>query len=475
MIVLQDLSLQVKGTPLLNDVSVSIRKGDITAIVGASGCGKSTLAHALLGDLPPDVTVSAGSIAVSGVDPLSLRGPQLRAFRRRCSYVDQDPGSALPPHESVRDILVRALRRRPGASRRYSDAHLLGILEPFGLSDLTGILDRTSRQLSGGQRRRVGVAAGIASQPELIIFDEPTAGLDSDAANSVVEAVRTSHQLAGATTILITHDVSRALSLADKAYTITHNRLSILDAQTPRCTASAAPSTPGSASEKSLLRISDAHVSQSGHVLLSGLSCELRRGEIVAFHGPSGVGKTTLLRGILGLSPLTAGQLSFDGSPLAPHLSRRPTRIRRRFGWVPQSSELALNPALTIGTQLKRTGASATAIDDICTALELDDAHLTGHEHTGLMRAKPDDLSGGQRQRVSLALGVLRAPDVLVCDEPTSALNTQTAELVVALLRKLASQGTAIILTTHDDRVLAASDRTIDVRNYLAAPPATSI
>ncbi len=476
------LSVASRGGAVFRDLDLEVPAGSAIALVGPSGSGKSTLAHALLGDVPDGLTVTAGAIAVDGLDPLAMSPRQLRTLRRRCAYVDQDPGASLPPHLTVRRILGERARIAHGSPSRggrapvLSDDAMLRLLEDLGLSGVTGILDRRPSELSGGQRRRVGVAAGLAAAPELLIIDEPTAGVDAAAVELMMDTLCRARERTKATFLVITHDHAVADALADVTFAFdgacaglsgpkTAEPDSAVSGPADAGIASAAPAAPAPASasapvpdsgatQRPLLDVRDLVVHRNGSRIVEGVSLAVDAGGAVALSGPSGAGKTTVLRSILGLAPATEGRISFDGSDLAPDLGHRPRHVRSGFGWVPQESELALNPSVTVGSQLRRTGAPD---DDI--AAMLDRLQLPGFH--AIRRSRPGDLSGGQRQRVSIALSLLRNPRVLLCDEPTSALDHRSAELVLAALADARAGGMAQVLTSHDPRVLAAAAETV--------------
>lgn len=419
------LRIDGPGGPILDAVDLAVPAGGRVALCGPSGCGKSTLARALLGDVPPRLHVTGGAIRVDGADPLRLRGRALRSLRRRCAHCDQDPGSALPPHRTVGAIL-RA--RRP----RAADSDLLELLAGFRLDAEPGILDRLPGALSGGQRRRVGLAAAIAADPELLIVDEPTVGIDAAARADVISAVAEAIDAAGATAIVVTHDPVVADALAE-----TTTRLGADPGDVP-----AVPGAPAGGGAP-VLAARGLVVSRGGRVLADGLDLELRPGTVTALQGPSGSGKTTVLRALLGLHRPDAGVVTLHGAEQAPNLADRGRDAARAIAWVAQEADLALNPALRVTTTLRRTGASPSDVAGVLADLGLPAPGVLG-------RARPDDLSGGQRQRIAVALALLRRPDVLLCDEPTSALDPASRALVLRALVRAAEDGAAVALSSHD-------------------------
>lgn len=439
--------------PILSGIDFHVARGESLAIMGPSGTGKTTLVKAMLGDLGHGLVVTRGRIAVDDHLPLSMRGSALRAFRRECAYVDQDPGATLPPRWSVR----RILRQRAG----LTDDEALVLLSDFGMAEIGGILDRTPTQLSGGQRRRLGIAAGVAEQPKLLLIDEPTAGVDAAATRVVLDSLKVAQSRSGATCVVITHDNRVAEELANRVIFIGDDAAGHDVGETRSFTAQAEVQ----ASADTLLSIENLTIAHGCQEILTGFSLSVRRGEIVGISGPSGRGKTTLLRAILGLHPISQGTIS--GAD--PH----------NVGWIPQESELSINPAVPVATILRRaakrtaehTAARTTKgsvdvseISSVLHALDLSDyldlSPRLQVQH--LRRCKSDQLSGGQRQRVNVARALLRNPRILVADEPTSALDKANALRVVSLLKSSASQR-ATIIASHDPDVLAACDRVIEL------------
>lgn len=439
-IVVKGLSIGAKkaGTAVLSTIDLQVSEGEALAITGPSGAGKTTLVKALIGEIAPGLHVTGGSITIAGKHPLTMRGQPLRAFRRGCAYVDQDPGAALPPRWTVR----RIIRQRA----RLSDTDMLSLLGEFGLADIDGILDRTPRQLSGGQRRRLGIAAGIAGQPKLLLIDEPTAGVDHAAARIMLDSLKVARKRSGATCVVITHDLKVAEELADRVLMVGGGP------QDPILNPTGTPKSSGDADV--VLRIDNLTLTQGGHNILSNINLELRRGDIVGITGPSGGGKTTLLRAILGLHAPAQGTITIS----------EPDSV----GWIPQESELSLNPAVPVATILRRAAGHHTdsaALADLLHGLNLPGFLRTprqsGHQnHHQLTR--PDELSGGQRQRVNVARALLTRPTLLLADEPTSALDGENSRRVIAAIRTSA-ENRATIIASHDPSVLAACHRIVSL------------
>ncbi|WP_156677426.1 ABC transporter ATP-binding protein/permease [Nocardia sp. Root136] len=463
------------GAVLLAPVSFRLTSGTVTALTGASGSGKSTAMRALLGHLPAGAS-RQGAVLVAGHDVFALDAGALRAFRRgQIAYVGQDPGSELNPLLRVRAVLAEAA---PGASA----ADRLAVLEQVGLDPAH--LRRRCARLSGGQQRRVALARAILRRPRILVLDEPLAGLHGTLRTEIAQLISTLATENHTTVLLSGHDTEAITAIADTvielhppgdrsmnvavavADSVEDARLSarssvrasvsgtdrIADMRTDlsgEVPGSRTASRTGPA--EIALRTKAIHADAGGHRVLENIGFSLPAGAALAVVGPSGAGKTTLARVIAGLHADAIGSLEVDGVRV-PVGSRR----RIRFGangiqFVPQNPRAALNPRRTVEQTLARplrriARVPRPEIHPRVTAL-LAAVDLPAD----LADRRPHQLSGGQRQRVALARALAADPAVLICDEITTALDTDTAAAIMSLLDRLrADHGTAVILISHD-------------------------
>ncbi|MFD7908756.1 ABC transporter ATP-binding protein [Kitasatospora sp. NPDC059747] len=447
------LSITLDGTPLLTDATLTLTPGHVTAITGPSGAGKTTLLRALAGALPPGAHVAAGTLTVLGHDILALPPEDLRDLRRhKLAFVGQDPGSALNPRMRVAHLVTETATDRRGTS-------VPDLLRAVHLPAGEGLEHRRTGNLSGGQQRRVALARALARQPAVLLLDEPTAGLDAALRDDIADLLRA---IAAGDAIAIaftSHDPDFVARCADDVLVLRPER----PATTPRTPAT--PPAPAraraSADTVPVVEVTalDAHVGtgRSRRRVLTGLDLTLRTGTLTGITGPSGCGKTTLLRTLAGLHRPEAGRISLGGEHLAATYRRRGRDQRRRIQLVPQDPLGALNPAHTVGATLARPlklhfAAPADSRGDrvaaLLTAVGLAPDHAARYPH---------ELSGGQRQRVSIARALAAEPDVLLCDEITSALDADTADGIMDLLRDLRDgRGLAVVLVSHDLPMVAA-------------------
>ncbi|WP_018546191.1 ABC transporter ATP-binding protein [Streptomyces sp. LaPpAH-108] len=445
------------GPVLLPETTAQIHAGQVTALVGASGSGKTTLLRALIGHLPAGATAT-GSLDVLGRTPHQLPAGELRTLRRTTvAYVGQDPGSALDPRMTARR-LVAELATDP------REETVLELLAECRLPVDTGIAGRRPPALSGGQQRRVALARALARTPRILLLDEPTAGLDSAVRDDIAHLLRDLATRRDLAVVIATHDAHLVETCADHTIRLTPKTPPVPRARVaePTPPATGDDSLPGDGGLAAHAIDAFFRSGRRRSPVLTDVAFSAAPGAATALIGPSGSGKTTLLRVMAGLHPAHTGHLTLDGRPLASRVQCRTREQQRRIQLVPQNPLAALNPRHTVGQQLTRPlrlhtdlpkSAHAERVTELLAQVDLPADHADRY---------PEELSGGQRQRVSIARALAAGPDILLCDEVTSALDADTATGIMELLTRLRREHrTALVVVSHERDVVARHTDTV--------------
>ncbi|MGW5861272.1 ABC transporter ATP-binding protein [Streptomyces sp. NPDC055239] len=440
-----------EGPVLLYETTAQIHAGQVTALMGASGSGKTTLLRALIGHLPPGAVVT-GTLDVLGRSPHQLPTDELRTLRRTAiAYVGQDPGSALNPRMTARRLVAEL-------ATDTSEEKVLELLAECRLPVDTGIADRRPTALSGGQQRRVALARALARTPKVLLLDEPTAGLDTAVRDEVAHLLRHLAISRNLAVVIATHDPHFVETCAD--HTI---RLTPKSAPVARLTADAPPAATTGPDDSAVgdgvtAQAIDAYFrnGRQHSPVLTGVAFSAAPGSATAIIGPSGSGKTTLLRALAGLHPTHTGHLTLDGRPLARRVQRRTREQQRRIQLVPQNPLAALNPRHSVGQQIARPlrlhadlpkSVRPDRVAELLAQVDLPADYADRH---------PGELSGGQRQRVSIARALAAGPDILLCDEVTSALDSDTATGIMDLLTRLRTERRmTLVVVSHEHDLVA--------------------
>ncbi len=482
----RDLTVSLRGGPrVVEDVSLTVEQGECLAIVGESGAGKSVLARTLLGltQGDPDWSVRAGSFAIAGEDVRDASQRRWRSLRgSTVSLILQDALQSLDPLRTIgaevgETLAIRAVRR---AQRRRP---VLEALESAGLPDAARRTRQRSTELSGGMRQRALVASALIGEPSLVVADEPTTALDPTTAARVLRLFG-EIRARGTSLVLISHNLDSVARIADRIAVLDRGRivetgtadriLAHPEHPVTQALVSAIPSGAkpgrGPALGRTLVELRDAarrfEAPSGSSIGLDGVGLTLRQGEAVGIVGESGAGKTTLARVLVGAERLDEGAISLaDPAP----------RIRL----IPQDPYATFDPRWRVeriisASSGRSTDAAPPPPEEFLARVGLGPEFL---------RRRPVTLSGGQRQRVAIARALAADPDVLVCDEPVSALDVSTQAGILALLRDLQEkQGVTIVFVSHDlaavrtvcDRVLIMRDGRVveegDTERIFAAP-----
>ncbi|SEA82145.1 ABC transporter ATP-binding protein [Rubrimonas cliftonensis] len=467
----------------VEDVSFTVGEGEIVCVVGESGSGKSLTARAVMGLLPePKVRASAGRIDFEGRDLLTLPPSERRALRgERLSMIFQEPMTALNPlmtvGRQIEEVLIVHAAKLTAAQRREK---ILALLDEVRLPDPPRMAASFPHQLSGGQRQRAMIAMALILDPKLLVADEPTTALDVTTQAQILRLIAELQARHGAGVMFITHDFGVVAEIAHRIVVMQHGRVveagtadSVLNrpaAPYTRALIAAIPSlTPAprrpATSARTALRVTGlGKTYRMGGGLFSAaravhaakaVSFELKRGETMGIVGESGSGKTTVARCLVRLLKPDAGSIDLDGVDLAP-LSRGALRpYRKRVQMVFQDPFASLNPRRTIGDILAEGPIVHGLAPAKARARARDLLGLVGLDPKVAERY-PHEFSGGQRQRVGIARALALEPEVLVADEPVSALDVSVQAQVLRLIADIRERlGLSIVFITHDLRVAA--------------------
>ncbi|GAA3191410.1 dipeptide ABC transporter ATP-binding protein [Dactylosporangium siamense] len=458
--------------PAVAGVDLTVRRGEVVAVVGESGSGKSTLAHAVIGLLPEHARTEAGTVLFAGTDLLTGTDRHLRAVRGRgIGFIPQDPVGSLNPVLPVGAQVAEVLHiHRRATSRRDALDQAVDLLDRAGLPDPRRCARQYPHQLSGGMCQRVLIAIALAGRPQLLIADEPTSALDVTVQRQILDHLEVLARDTGTAVLLITHDLAVAADRAQQIVVLSQGRVvergparallagpahpytRRLVADAPRLTdhrlesgaARPAAGTP-------LLSVRGLRKVYRGTPAVDGIDFDVARGETLALVGESGSGKSTTARLLVGLDPPTAGAVRFDGADVAA-LDRAGRRdLHRRIQIVEQNPYAAMDPRFTVrqvveeplrafrtGDRVARQARVAELLDQVALA-------------ASVAARRPAELSGGQRQRVALARALALGPQLLICDEPVSALDVTVQAQILRLLARLQAElGLSMLFITHD-------------------------
>ncbi|RWM20730.1 MAG: ABC transporter ATP-binding protein [Mesorhizobium sp.] len=455
-----------KTITLVHDVSLTLEKGKVLGLIGESGAGKSTIGLSSMGYGRGGVRITGGEIILNGRDILKGGKEGLRKLRgREVCYVAQSAAAAFNPAHKLIDQVVEAALLHGTATREEAEKRAVALFKKLSLPNPETIGERFPHQVSGGQLQRVMTAMALCSEPDLIVFDEPTTALDVttqiDVLSAIKDAIRDTHVAA----LYITHDLAVVAQVSDEIMVLRHGRLvewggtrQIIKEPRQEYTNALVSvheiehkeQQPGTAPMLSVKNVTAAY--GGGHVkVLKNVSVDIYPGQTLAVVGESGSGKSTLARAITGLLPPEQGSVVFDGRTLANRLADRPKEDLRQLQMIYQMADVAMNPRQTVGTIIGRPlefyfGMKGRERDRRVAEL-LDEIEMG----KGFIDRYPAELSGGQKQRVCIARSLAAKPKLIICDEVTSALDPLVAHGILKLLLNLQQvEKVAYLFITHD-------------------------
>ncbi len=461
---------------IIKGIDVVLRRGEIMGLIGESGAGKSTLGLAAMGFAQPGCKINGGSIIFDGIDLMKASEREKCKLRgSRIAYVAQSASASFNPSHRLIDQTIESAVRHGimPESEAKSDARKL--YRDLQLPDPDSIGERYPHQVSGGQLQRVMTAMAMSPRPDLIIFDEPTTALDVTTQVEVLAAMREIVENYNTAAIYITHDLAVVAQMADVIKVLRYGE-TIEDADTRKMLTNPEKEYTQSlwavrsiekeeeVSQDIVLKVDRVDASYTGSVkVLDDVTIEVPRGHTVAVVGESGSGKSTAARAITGLLPPSKGQILFNGEPLPPALKDRSIEQLQKIQMIYQMADTAMNPRHTVRDIIGRPlefylGLRGKERDqrllELLNMIELDDSFID---------RLPAELSGGQKQRICIARALAANPDLIICDEVTSALDQIVQKGILQLLLRLQEElGLTYIFITHDiATVKAISDQIV--------------
>ncbi len=468
--------------PAVVGLILSVAAGEVVAIVGESGSGKTTIANAIIGLLPKNGRITAGSAVVDGVETVGAKEKALRTLRGSVvGLVPQDPMVGLNPTARISSQIGEALRLR---GLRGDEIHqqVLAELEHAGVPEPQLRARQYPHELSGGLRQRVLIAIALAGRPKVIVADEPTSALDVTVQKRILDHLVGLVRETGISLIIITHDLAVAADRADRVVVMQTGRVveegdphTILVAPREQYTKQLIAAAPGLAHGGQLVpryvvdrgslpapiltlsgvtktfRVTSPTGGHHDFQALSEVSLNVPRGQTHALVGESGSGKTTALRIALGLEHPTAGSVVLEDTEISGLSWGKQRPLRRQVQLVHQNPFASLDPKYTIkqsiieplvsfkiGDRKARTARAKELLDQVALP-------------TAYLDRLPTELSGGQRQRVAIARALALKPNLLLLDEPVSALDVSVQAAVINLLLRIqAEHGTTLVFISHD-------------------------
>ena len=465
-------------------VAMTLHSGETVCIVGESGSGKSLTARAIMGLLPaPHVRVGSGVIDFGGEDLTKVDYERLRNIRgSEISMIFQEPMTALNPVMTIGDQIDEIFRFHVSMPSEERQKRALGLLEDVNLPDPSRIMAAYPHELSGGQRQRSMIAMALALGPKILIADEPTTALDVTTQAQILRLIKDMQRRLGTGVLFITHDFGVVADIADRVIVMQeglivesgtstqvlnkpkHKYTKSLIAAIPRLK----PRKARKRSKEVVVETSALHKSFGGGRSLFGIgkkahavdavsdvNIELRKGETLGVVGESGSGKSTLARCIIRLIDSDTGMVKLNGVDITS-LKRNEMRQHRKFiQMVFQDPFASLNPRSKVGDIISQ--------GPMLQGIEKTKAHQRARELLDVVGLDskafdrfPHEFSGGQRQRIGIARALALDPDILVADEPVSALDVSIQAQILDLLDQIRKEmDLSMLFITHDLRVAA--------------------
>jgi len=465
----------------VENVSFAVAPGEIVCVVGESGSGKSVTAHAVMGLLPPgQLTATAGRILLEGDDLLQKSPAEMRRIRGdRISMIFQEPMTALNPVMQVGDQIAEVLDIHTKLSERERRQRVLDVMQSVHLPEPERLIDVYPHQLSGGQRQRIMIAAALVLDPVLLIADEPTTALDVTTQAQILKLIKELRARRNTGVLFITHDFGVVAEVAHRVVVMQHGRVveqgrtedvlrrprddytRMLIRSVPSLSPPAREPITGApivlqTNDLNKTYISGGFFARRREVkAVKDVNLQVRRGETLGVVGESGSGKSTVARCIARLIEPTDGAILIEGADVAKLGARALRPHRKRVQIVFQDPYRSLNPRRTVGAAITEGPVNFGMAESEAVTRARNLMRLVGLDPDALERF-PHQFSGGQRQRICIARALAMEPEILVADEPVSALDVSVQAQVLELIDDVRKRfNLAVLFITHDLRVAA--------------------
>ncbi len=479
--------------PLVSDIRFTVQKGEVLALIGESGSGKTTIALALMGYARHGCQIVAGNIHVAGTDVTTLSARQQCQFRgNKVAYIAQSAAASFNPAMKIIDQVVEPVVIHGVMSRKAAEQKAMALFRELALPDPQTIGNRYPHQVSGGQLQRLMTAMALISDPEVIILDEPTTALDVTTQVEVLKTFRRVVCQRGMTAVYVSHDLAVVAQMADRILVLLKGQIAeygtteallrapqaeyshlLLEAAKQKMRPSAWQ--PQDATVQPMLEVRDLFAGygpldkqgQPKTAILHDINFKLYRGQAIGIIGESGSGKTTMAHVIAGMNRPSRGHILFNGHYIAGDMQQRSADELRRIQYVFQMADTALNPAHSVERSLSRPLTLFHHLRGAALEKRLSELLDLVRLPQSVRWRRPWALSGGQKQRVNLARALAAEPDLILCDEVTSALDTVVAAAVLDLITDLRRElGLSVIFISHDlQAVRSVCDEIIVVKN----------
>ena len=453
--------------PIVNHLSMTLQRGEILGLIGESGAGKSTFGLTALGYTKPGCRIVSGSINLDGVELVGQSDAELREIRgNKVAYVAQSAAASFNPAHTLTEQFAESPVQHGKMKMAEARKRSVELFRQLDLPDPEHIGERYPHQVSGGQLQRAMTAMALGSDPDIIIFDEPTTALDVTTQIEVLGAIKEAVKARNVAAIYISHDLAVVAQMADRIMVLRYGNL-IEEGNAREMLAN-----PREAYTQKLLNVRTVRESRYDHDkediqlkvdkvtarypgtnidVLKDINIEIIKGKTVAVVGESGSGKSTLARVITGLLPPSQGSVKFHDRELTAELRDRPKKDLQSIQMIYQMADVAMNPRHKIKDIIGRPLEFYLGIKGKAREQRVLDLlrHIELPEEFG--ERYPAQLSGGEKQRVCIARALAAEPELIICDEVTSALDQLVAEGILDLLLNLQKElNVSYLFITHD-------------------------